>query len=103
MAILVINTSVDPCDPLRRKMIFIFVEVFLMTFYLLIAIWTKNVFHKEKEVSNIFAIAQTIGTYFVPNFLQFLAHKSHFGKKDDVLLSQRVHDAIVTYVAKQKP
>ena len=98
-----LDFCIEACDPLRRKMIFIFVEVFLMTFYLLIAIWTKNVFHKEKEVSNIFAIAQTIGTYFVPNFLQFLAHKSHFGKKDDVLLSQRVHDAIVTYVAKQKP
>ena len=82
-------------------MMFIFVEVFLMTFYLLIAIWTKNVFHKEKEVSTIFTIAETIGMSFVPSLLQFLAHKSHFEKKDDVLLSQCVRDAIVIYVAKQ--
>ena len=96
-----LDFCIEACDPLRRQMMFIFVEVFLMTFYVLIAMWIKNVFHKEKDVSNIFAIAQTIGMYFVPNLLQFLAHKSHFGKKDDVLLSQCVHDAIVNYVAKQ--
>ena len=92
---------IEACDPLRRQMLFIFVEVFLMTFYLLIAMWIKNVFHMEKEVSTIFTIAETIGMSFVPSLLQFLAHKSHFEKKDDVLLSQCVHDAIVTYVAKQ--
>ena len=96
-----LDFCIEKCDPLRRQMLFIFVEVFLMTFYLLIAMWIKNVFHMEEDVSTIFSIAQTTGTYFVPNLLQFLAHKSHFGKKDDVLLPQRVHDAIVTYVAKQ--
>ena len=72
-----------------------------MTFYVFIAMWIKNVFNKENEVSSIFTIAETIGVSFVPNLLQFVAHKSHFEKKDDVLLSQRVHDAIVIYVAKQ--
>lgn len=95
-----LDFCIEACDPLRRQLIFIFVEVFLMTFYIFIAMWIKNVFHKEKEVSNIFTIAQTIGAYFVPNLLQFLAHKSHFGKQDDVLLSQCVHNAIVTYVGK---
>lgn len=78
-------------------MMFITVEVFLMTFYVLIAMWIKNVFHKEKDVSAIFTIAQTIGMYFVPNLLQFLAHRSHFGKKDNVLLSQCVHNAILGF------
>ncbi|KAK2559816.1 hypothetical protein P5673_017365 [Acropora cervicornis] len=96
-----LDFCIEVCDPLRKQMMFIFVEVFLMTFYVLIAMWIKNVFHKENEVSSIFIIAQTIGLTFVPNLLQFVAHKSHFGKKDDVLLSQRVHDAIVMYVAKQ--
>ena len=95
-----LNFCIEACDPLRRQMMFIFVEVFLMTFYILIAMWIKNVFHKEKEVSAIFTIAQTIGMYFVPSLLQFLAHRSHFGKKDDVLLSQCVHEAIVAYVGK---
>ena len=95
-----LNFCIEACNPLRRQMMFIFVEVFLMTFYILIAMWIKNVFHKEKEVSAIFTIAQTIGMYFVPSLLQFLAHRSHFGKKDDVLLSQCVHDAIVVYVGK---
>ena len=76
-------------------------EVFLMIFYLVIALWMKNVFHKENEVSSIFSAAQNIGVTFVPNLLQFVAHKSHFEKKDEVFLSHRVHDAIVTYVAKQ--
>ncbi|XP_074606506.1 uncharacterized protein LOC141859589 [Acropora palmata] len=96
-----LDFCIEVCDPLRKQMMFIFVEVFLMTFYVLIAMWIKNVFHKENEVSSIFITAQTIGVTFVPNLLQFVAHKSHFGKKDDVLLSQRVHDAIVMYVAKQ--
>ena len=96
-----LDFCIEACDPLRRQMMFIFVEVFLMIFYLVIAMWIKNVFHKEKEVSTIFTIAQTIGMSFVPSLLQFVAHKSHFGKKDDVLLSQCAHDAIVIYVAKQ--
>ena len=96
-----LDFCIDLCDPLRRQIVFILVEVFLMTFYVLIAMWIKNVFHKEKEVSTIFTIAQTIGMYFVPNLLQFLAHKSHFGKKDDNVFHRRVHEAIVTYAAKQ--
>lgn len=93
-----LDFCIEDCDPLRRQMLFILVKVFLMTFYLLIAMWIKNVFHKEKEVSSIFIIAQTIATYFVPNLLQFLAHKSRFGKKDDVLLHRRVHEAMAAYI-----
>ncbi|XP_015750377.1 PREDICTED: uncharacterized protein LOC107330252 [Acropora digitifera] len=82
-----LDFCIEFCDPLRRQMMFIIVEVFLMAFYVVIAMWMKNVFHKESEVSSIFSIAQNIGVDFVPNLLQFVAHKSHFGKKDDVLLS----------------
>ena len=96
-----LDFCIEVCDPLRRQMMFICVEVLLMAFYVVIAMWMKNVFHKEDEVSSIFTIAETIGMSYVPNLLQFLAHKSHFRKKDDVLLCQRVHDAIVTFVAKQ--
>ena len=92
-----LDFCIEAYAPLRRQMMFITVEVFLMTFYVLIAMWIKNVFHKEKDVSAIFTIAQTIGMYFVPNLLQFLAHRSHFGKKDNVLLSQCVHNAILGF------
>ena len=95
-----LDFCIDICDPLRRQMMFIIAEVFLMAFYVLIAMYIKNVFHKEQEVSSIFTIAQTIGMYFVPSLLQFLAHKSHFGKKDDVLLHRRVHEVMATYVTK---
>lgn len=96
-----LDFCIEECDPLRRQILFIIVEVFLVLFYILIAMYIKNVFNKEKDVSAIFTIAQTIGMSFIPNLLQFLAHRSHYEKKDDVLLSQRVHNAIVTYVAKQ--
>lgn len=96
-----LNFCIEACDPLRRRIMLIIVEVFVMTFYVLAAMWVKNVFHKEKEVSAIFTIAQTTGMYLVPSLLQFLAHRSHFGKKDDVLFHLCVHEAIVGYVAKQ--
>ena len=96
-----LDFCIEVCDPLRRQMMFILIEAVLIIFYVVIAMWMKNVFHKEDEVFFIFSIAQTIGVSYVPNLLQFVAHKSHFGKKDDFLLSHRVHDAIVTYVAKQ--
>lgn len=82
-------------------MMFILMEAVLMIFYVVVALWIKNVFPNEDKNSLVLTIAETIGVSYVPNLLHFLAHKSHFGKKDDVLLSQRVHDAIVTYVPKQ--
>ncbi|XP_044181877.1 uncharacterized protein LOC114965966 [Acropora millepora] len=96
-----LDFCIEVCDPLRRQILFIFMEAVLIIFYVVVAMWMKNVFHKEAEVSFIFTIAETIGVTFFPNLLQFVAHKSHFEKKDKVFLSQRVHDAIVAYVAKQ--
>ena len=96
-----LDFCIEVCDPLRKQMMFIVVEVCLMIFYVITAMWVKNVFYKENEVSSIFIIAQTIGVSFVPNLLQFVANKSHFEEKDKVFLSRRVHEAIVAYVAKQ--
>ena len=61
----------------------------------------KNVFHKEKEVSSIFTIVQTMAMYFIPGLFQFLAHKSGFGKKDNVFLKQNVYEAVVIYLKRQ--
>ena len=96
-----LDCCIEECEPLRRKVLFLIVKVILMTFYLMIAMWIKNVFHKEKEVSSIFSIAQIIAMYFVPNLLQFLVDKSRFGKKDSVHLHRVVHEAIRTFVGRQ--
>ena len=96
-----LDHCIEECSPLRRQLMFIAVQVFVMTFYLLIAMWIKNVFHKEKEVSSIFTIAQTMAMYFIPGLFQFLAHKSGFGKKDNVFLKQNVYEAVVIYLKRQ--
>ena len=96
-----LDHCIEECSPLRRQMIFIAVQVFVMTFYLSIAMWIKNVFHKEKDVSSIFTIAQTIAMYFIPGLFQFLAHKSGFRKKDNVFFKQNVHEAVVIYLKRQ--
>jgi hypothetical protein len=90
------DACIESCDPVRRQVCYIVVIAVLMLFYILIAMWVKNVFHKEKEVSSIFIIAQTTATYFIPNLLQFLAHRSHF-IKNDALVKQSVRKAIVEY------
>ena len=96
-----LDHCIEECSPLRRQLMFIAVQLFVMTFYLLIAMWIKNVFHKEKEVSSIFTIAQTMAMYFIPGLFQFLAHKSGFGKKDNVFLKQNVYEAVVIYLKRQ--
>lgn len=95
-----LDFCIEQCDPVRRQMLFIFVKVLLMTFYVCIALWIKNVFHKEKEVANIFGIAQSIAMYFVPNLLQFLAHRRRQGKKD--FLHHRVHKAVAVYIERKQ-
>ena len=103
-----LDFCIEQCNPVRRQMFFIFVKVLLMTFYVCIALWIKNVFHKEKEVKDIFGIAQSIAMYFVPNLLQFLARQRRLGKKDDVLgkkdvvLHRRVHKAVAVYIEKEQ-
>ena len=96
-----LDYCIEECEPLRRKVAFMIVKVVLMTFYLSIAMWIKNVFHKEKDVSSIFSIAQTIAMYFVPNLFQFFVDKSRFGKKNSVHLHRDVQKAIITFVRKQ--
>ena len=93
-----LDFCIEECEPLRRQILFILVKIFLMTFYISIALWIKNVFHKEKEVSSIFTIAQTIAMYFIPNLLQFLAQKSRLGKKDEFAFHRDVHDALAKFV-----
>ena len=96
-----LDCCIEECEPLRRKVALMIVKVVLMTFYLLTAMWIKNVFHKEEEVSSIFSIAQTIAMYFVPNLFQFFVDKNRFGKKNSVHLHRDVDKAIIAFVRRQ--
>lgn len=90
------DACIEACDPLRRHVGFHLLIAFLMVFYITIALWVKNIYHKEVEVSSILTIAQSTTTYVIPNLLQFLAHKSHFNKYD-ALRKHCVSKAIVEY------
>ncbi|XP_033106690.1 uncharacterized protein LOC117108689 isoform X2 [Anneissia japonica] len=96
-----LDFCIEQYNPVMRQIFFIVVKVLVMTFYVSIALWIKNVFHKEKEMRNIFGVAQNIAMYFVPNLLQFLAHQRHQGKKDDVAIHRCVHKAVALYIKKE--
>ncbi|XP_033106682.1 uncharacterized protein LOC117108685 [Anneissia japonica] len=90
---------IEQCNPVRRQVFFIFVKVLVMTFYVCIAMYIKNVFHKEKEVKGIFGVAETIALYYAPTLLQFLAQRRR-GEKDNVVRHLCVHKAVALYIKK---
>jgi len=70
-----------------------------MLFYSFIAFWVKNVYHLEDKVAVIFKVVQTVALYFLPSALQFISYKSHFGKKEDIVLRQNVFVTLVSHLS----
>lgn len=86
---------VEKCSPVRR---YVFIQVIAILVYALIAMSIKNVFHLEDEVGTIFELITIFALAFVPGLLRFLAYKSHFGKKTDVVLKKKIYFIlIITY------
>ena len=82
---------VDRCQPVRRQVLFILIKIIAMVFY----IWLdKNVFHLEEKVGAIINLISSVAVYFVPAFLQYIAHQKNFGKKMTAVLKQNVYKAI---------
>ena len=90
---------VENCSPVRRYVFFIFIQVIAIFVYALIAMSIKNVFHLEDEVDTIFELIGIFAITFVPGLLRFLAYKSHFGKKSDVLLKKKIYFKLVEYIS----
>ena len=89
---------VEDYRPIRRRVFFIVVKIILMLAYGLVAFWIKNVFHLEDKVGNIFNLISNVAIAFVPGALQFLAYKSHFGKRKSDILKRQIYQAMVHYI-----
>ena len=89
---------VEQYQPLRKKVFTIIVRVAIMLFYIVVTMHAKNVYHLEKNVSNIFGLAQGLAISFVPAVMTFLGFKNRFGKKKTVLLKVNIHQAILHYI-----
>ena len=89
---------VKRCKPLGRQILFITVKIIIILFYTMVALWVKNVYHLEDKVSGIVKMIDSVAVYNLPNILQFISHKSNFGKKTDVVLKQEVYRALVKYL-----
>lgn len=92
------NETVERCRPLRRKIVFIILKIVAIFFYCVIAFWVKNVYHLEDKVEGIFQMVTTVAVYFLPSMLQFISHKSHFGKKSDIILRQEIYESLSVYL-----
>ena len=90
---------VENCSPVRRYVFFIFIQVIAIFVYALIAMSIKNVFHLENQVNQIFQLIGIFAITFVPGLLRFLAYKSHFGKKSDVVLKKKIYFKLVEYIS----
>ena len=72
-----------------------------MVFFIMVAMWVKNVYKSESKVSDIFSLAGDVGVYFIPSALQFLSYRSHLGRKAETQQKIEVADEIVTFIEQQ--
>ena len=101
-----INTKLYSCvvetlQPVPRHVLFFVVKVLGMIFFIGVAMWVKNVYHQENEVSDIFSLAGDVGIYFVPTALQFLSYRRQMGSKAEVHQKLEVADTVVDFIKEQ--
>lgn len=89
---------VEECQPLRRQMPLVVLQILGILFYVLIIMWVKNVYHLEAEVDQIFSLASIVAVTYVPSLLKYLAYKSYFGLNREAVSKQNVYFAIVDYI-----
>jgi len=89
---------VEQCRPLRKMVFPILIRIAIMLFYIIIVMQAKNAYKLEKNVGNIFGLAQAMAITFVPAVMTYLGTKNRFGKKKMALLKINVHTAILDYV-----
>lgn len=92
---------VECLQPVRRQVLFLAVKILGMVFFIMVAMWVKNVYKSESKVSDIFSLAGDVGVYFIPSALQFLSYRSHLGRKAETQQKIEVADEIVTFIEQQ--
>ena len=93
---------VETCLPLRRQVAFIIIQIIAIMFFGLVALWVKNVFHLEQKMGTVLYLINLVAIGFVPKLLQFMAYKSYFGKKMDIILKQNIYSALICHLNKLK-
>ena len=89
---------VESLQPIRRQVLLLVVKLLLMLFFIVVAMWVKNVFKNETNVSDIFSLAGNMAVYFIPTVLQFLSNRSQFGRKTEAQQKVEVASAIVHFI-----
>ena len=92
---------VECLQPIRRQVLFLAVKILGMVFFIMVAMWVKNVYKSESKVSDIFSLAGDVGVYFIPSALQFLSYRSHLGRKAETQQKIEVADEIVDFIEQQ--
>ena len=92
---------VETLQPVARHVLFFLVKVLGMIFFIGVAMWVKNVYKQENEVSDIFSLAGDVGIYFVPTALQFLSFRRKMGSKAEVYQKLEVADTVVDFIKEQ--
>ena len=89
---------VENIRPIRRQVAFLLIKATLAIYFIGISMWIKNVFHFEKKVSDIFALASKFAIFFLPSLLEFLAYRGHFGRKTEIVLKKEVFSSILEHI-----
>jgi hypothetical protein len=88
---------VEKCRPVRRQVFFILVKIIAMTFYIVVAMWVKNVYHLEEKVGAIVGVINNVAVYFIPGLLQYIAYQNNFGARKTATLRQSVYNALLQH------
>lgn len=92
------NHIVEQYQPLRRQVILVLVKMFLTVYFIGIAMWIKNVFHIERKVTDIFALASQFAVFFLPSLLEFLSYRGKFGKNAELVRKKEIYFVILNYL-----
>ena len=92
---------VENTQPIRRQVVLVIVKISLMLFFVILSMWTKNVYKNESIVSDIFNVAGQMAIPFIPAVLQFLSSQGQFGQKAEAQHKIDIVHAVVLYVQKK--
>ena len=92
---------VESLYPIRREIVLVLVKISLMLFFVMLSMWTKNVYKNESIVSDIFNVAGQLAIPFIPAALQFLSSQGQFGRKSEAQQKIDIVHAVVAYAQKK--
>ena len=92
------NHIVEQYQPLRRQIMLVLIKMFLTLYFIGIAMWIKNVFHIERKVTDIFALATQFAIFFLPSLLEFLSYRGKFGKNAEAVRKKEIYSVILNYL-----